>query len=463
MPPPNTPQDTPRNLSRDLGHLTVPPNTPIRPASPRATRRAVVLRPAQLAQDGTVCGEPTAVEVDFRALTYAGPVDENLICPICRVALVDPVDTVCDHTFCRDCITEALCHNNQCPVDRYPLSEPELYRSHKIVLNQLDALQVHCICCRSTLPRSMLENHLERYCKDALVKCPGKTCRDLVKRKYFERGCLHHDATCPDCDEVHQEIDMETHRELNCKVREAECKYCGAEILRCKEAEHLKECPDVVACCKWAVYGCQHESKRKELDSHAPDCNFKIVGPMAEILKSEIAALRDEVHALNEKDRIQERRIKFLENRPITESPLTYSEISNQTVASLPAVASSEGLESRDQYDSSDQYLLSLIESQESRVDQISAGMTDLEAKQTMMLFNETIPIKEQLAELRSEQGLLRMHVRWLVNFKLQERRPGPGPSAGSESPAGPGNSSQPPPQPHRRLSDSTRDIVTKL
>jgi len=180
------------------------------------------------------------------------------------------------------------------------------------------------------------------------------------------------------------------------------------------------------------------------------------------MLKSEIATLREDVHALNEKDKIQERRIKFLESRPITESPLTYSEISNQPVSPLPTVPSSEALEPRHQYDSSDQYLLSLIESQESRVNQISACMTDLEAKQTMMLFNETIPIKEQLAELRSEQGLLRMHVRWLVNFKLQERRPGPGPSGGSDTPAGPGSSSQLP-QPHRRLSDSTRDIVTKL
>lgn len=257
---------------------------------------------------------------------------------------------------------------------------------------------------------------------------------------------------------------MDNHRELDCKARETECEHCGTVILRCKEAEHLKECPDAMAPCKWAVYGCQHESKRKDLDLHAPDCNFKIVGPMAEMLKSEISALRDEVHTLNEKDKIQERRIKFLESRPITESPLAYSEISNQPVSPLPTVSSSEVLEPRHQYDSSDEYLLSLIESQETRVDQISSCMTDLEAKQTMMLFNETIPIKEQLAELRSEQGLLRMHVRWLVNFKLQERRPGPGPgpSGGSDTPTGPSSSSQPP-QPHRRLSDSTRDIITKL
>ena len=171
---------------------------------------------------------------------------------------------------------------------------------------------------------------------------------------------------------------------------------------------------------------------------------------MADMLQAEISTLREQVHVMNEKDKIQERRIKFLENHPL----FNYSDVSSHTVSNLPYSSPAELPESRDQY------LLSLLESQESKVDQLSLGLTEMEAKQTMMLFNETIPIKEQLAELRSNQGVIGMHVRWLMNFRMAERRPGPGPgSSGGSDASGPGGDSQSP----RRLSDSMRDIITKL
>jgi hypothetical protein len=197
-----------------------------------------------------------------------------------------------------------------------------------------------------------------------------------------------------------------------------------------------------------------------DLRWHADECAFKLVGPMAEMLKKEINDLRSEVRALTEKDQIQERRIKFLEgglggNRD-TDRPLDY-DLPNQALSNLPDSSHAEPL------DSGHEYLLSLVEAQESRVDRISAGMTDLEAKQTMMLFNETIGIKNELAEMRSSQQVLSMHVRWLLNFRRQEnqRRFGAGPSSGGGSDGG-GSSNDMPFS--RRLSDSmSRDIVTKL
>jgi len=160
-----------------------------------------------------------------------------------------------------------------------------------------------------------------------------------------------------------------------------------------------------------------------------------------------------------EKDQIKERRIKFLEggmtgNRDM-DRPLDYADLSSQ-VSSLPDSSHADPL------DSGHEYLLSLVEAQETRVDRLSAGMTELEAKQTMMFFNETIQIKNELAEMRSSQQVLSMHVRWLLNFRRQEnqRRFGPGPSA-SGSDGGGSSSHMPLP---RRLSDSiNRDLVTKL
>ena len=473
MPPPRTP----RNRSVDLttlynernGHnpARAPPNSPASAysLSPRSTReRHYTSLNQELAEPSnpvTCTNLNLPHGVDFRSLTYVGNVDENLVCPICRVAFVDPVDTECDHTFCRECITQALSHSETCPIDRYHLSvQAPLSRPHKIIINQIDALLVKCICCEAPVPRSMLQNHVERYCKDALVKCPGKTCEEVIKRKLSDKGCLHFDVICPDCDENHQQIDIGVHRESLCKEREKQCDFCGAEILRCKEAQHIQVCPDIIAPCKWAEYGCDYEYKRKDLPAHALDCTFKLVGPMADMLKKEIDVLRGEVRALTEKDQLQERRIKFLESgQKDSYRTFDYSEMPSQAVTSLPDSTSTEPL------DSTNEYLLSLVEALESRVSQLSTGTTELEAKQTMMLFNETLPIKNELAEMRSQQQVVSMHVRWLLNFRRQENQRrfggggGPGASSGPEVRGSSADSSLP-----RRLSDSiTRDDIARL
>jgi TNF receptor-associated factor 5 len=470
MPPPNTPRNPSADLTNyyldDLDHDEVPPNTPATgySLSPNMSRQryshlSIDRRPGSGRQP---LPEPNLPHtVDFRGLNYVDPVDENLLCPICRVPMVDAVDTACDHTFCKDCITEAFKYSNLCPIDRFPLSCTTLNKAHKIVVNQLDALLVKCPCCTSPVPRAMILNHLERYCKEALVKCAGKTCDDVVRRKLYGQGCLHYDTSCPDCDMIMQELEMAEHREHDCKERHKACDHCGGNILRCKEDVHLEKCQDVPAHCKWVEYGCDYESRRKDLHRHADVCTFKLVGPIAEMLKKEINDLRSEVRTLAEKDQIQERRIKFLEGglggHRDTDRPLDYVDIPSQALSSLPDSSHADPL------DSGHEYLLSLVEAQETKVDRLSAGMTELEAKQTMMLFNETIQIKNELAEMRSSQQVLSMHVRWLLNFRRQEnqRRFGAGPSSGGGS-DGAGSSSDMPLS--RRLSDSmTRDIVTKL
>ena len=45
--------------------------------------------------------------VDFENLEYVGPVDDNLICPICKSPLYDASVTHCGHTFCKKCLSKA--------------------------------------------------------------------------------------------------------------------------------------------------------------------------------------------------------------------------------------------------------------------------------------------------------------------------------------------------------------------
>ncbi|KAL2068876.1 hypothetical protein VTL71DRAFT_15214 [Oculimacula yallundae] len=423
--------------------------------------------------------------VDLRAVTYENAVDENLICPICHCPLIDPIITECDHIFCRSCIEESVTHSRTCPIDRSPLDQDisSLKRAPKIILNQLDSLKAKCPCCDVAFARSMLVNHLEKYCPETVMRCPGrdteKGCMENVQRRLAGRGCLHYEADCPDCFQSLQEVDMEEHREELCKERFQDCLYCGIEILRCKTEEHEKECSDIITPCQWAGYGCQHSAKRKDLHLHTEECSLKTVGPMTDMLRREIQDLRTEVRTLTESNQRQERRMKFLESGTTT----SFTQPSYPTDLSLPTSSHSfPHLPDPEPLDSGHQYLLSLLEAQESNLSHLSSTLTESEAKQTTMLFNETIPMKNELAEIRSMQQTTSMHVRWLMRFRIQEnsrRVGGPGPGQGPSGAGGNGSSgggagsyggdgsgsggggSEFLP---RRLSDTmSRDLITKL
>jgi TNF receptor-associated factor 5 len=140
-----------------------PPNTPSSDysLSPRVSRR----QPRTQMSTDRAANLNISHTVDLRALVYVGTVDQNLICAICRCALVDPVTTHCGHTFCQSCIDDALSHSQLCPVDRSWLSLADLKPSPRIIVNQLDDLKAKCPSCSIAYARSMLQNHLERYCK----------------------------------------------------------------------------------------------------------------------------------------------------------------------------------------------------------------------------------------------------------------------------------------------------------
>ncbi|TFK23959.1 hypothetical protein FA15DRAFT_641849 [Coprinopsis marcescibilis] len=101
---------------------------------------------------------------------YADTPNNNLLCCICRAPFNDPATTTtCQHTFCRDCITQALSHAPQCPVDRSPLSVQDLGPTSTIVQSMVDELLVECVYkdegCRYRGERQRLAAHLKDACK----------------------------------------------------------------------------------------------------------------------------------------------------------------------------------------------------------------------------------------------------------------------------------------------------------
>lgn len=444
-----------------------PPNTPEEGLVSAPTTATLALRPITRDLEMTAASPPTAAipAVDLRALEYECNVDENLICPICRVALVAPVITNCDHVFCQKCLVQAHTLNPVCPVDRQPLLKlsSETRSAPKLIANQLDNLTVRCPNrmrgCELVVARSLVENHVSRYCDKTLVPCPHPSCDKTIARKDVGKGCLHYEVTCEFCEQAVQKADLETHQDMECLNRKKDCELCGAEFVRSKQEEHTRECPEVEVTCKFAPFGCNHKMSRRHLEEHCARCDYRVVGPVGE----QLAELRAEMTTLKEKDRLKDRRIKFLENRGYSAPAATTENISNMN---LPAAQETAPYESRDQY------FLSLFETMESKVERLSSALTEVEGRHSMMLFNETMPIKDQLTEIRSTLGVLGMHVRWLMNFRLQERgRVLGGGSGGANSPSslpggatmGAGQETSSDSSLPRRLSDNMREHPPRL
>lgn len=432
-----------------------PPNTPEEGVVGSNTTATLALRPMVRGVD-----PPPPAAVDLRLLEYEGTVDENLICPICRSPFVQPLITNCDHVFCYRCLVQAHALNPVCPVDRLPLKLVSETRSApKIIHNQLDNLTVRCPNytkgCGLVVARSLVENHVTRYCDKTQVPCPHPACEHTIARKDVGKGCLHYEVECEYCECAMLKADLEEHQDQSCPNRKKDCELCGAEFVRNKQDEHTKDCPEVETSCEYAPFGCTSQMARKLLAKHAETCDYRVVGPVGE----QLAELRSELSALQEKDRLKDRRIKFLENRgfsvPAASAPEAISDMS--LTPESPANADNAPYESRDQY------FLSLFETMESKVERLSSALAEVEGRHSMMLINETLQIKDQLTEIRSTLGVLGMHVRWLMNFRLQERgrvmtgSPAmPGSMAGGQ---GSGSDANLP----RRLSDTLRENPPRL
>lgn len=104
-------------------------------------------------------------------------INDEFICIFCRLPFVDPVETPCDKTFCRQCITSWIERgNSSCPLCRQYLSVDKLTRSPRIIRNILDQLKVKCsICGQINLERSHFDDHIQRICPQMILSCPFST------------------------------------------------------------------------------------------------------------------------------------------------------------------------------------------------------------------------------------------------------------------------------------------------
>lgn len=223
---------------------------------------------------------------DIRNTKYKSPTD-HLNCPICQQPFINPLTTICGHTYCKECIYEcfkmAKTNNNSrtdeltgyCPLDRTPLDGAninDLFPTPLIITNLIDELKVYCANhergCDWVGTRWELEHHVKDICQYTGVRCnglrsDGSICQLIIERRFEDKEssqCVHLKFECEFCKTKITKITETKHLEQECLFNYKTCELCDNDMIPEKNMARHQEncrkigrfiCPAHEIGCKW--------------------------------------------------------------------------------------------------------------------------------------------------------------------------------------------------------------------
>ena len=404
-----------------------------------------------------------AAKVDLRALEYLSDYDPHLVCPICHVPFVEPVVLDCDHTFCSSCFEEyktsaTNSERSQCPTCRtFLLASPR--KASRLIVNMCSDIKVRCLSegCDLVLARGYVEHHLTKECPEALLECPGTNCDKKTKRKNFvPEQCIHDSHIVCDCGAVIElgRGEWLRHKDEVCPSTGVKCSDCGGRI---SAKEYLGDrnthtCPSSPPspCCPGAEFGCDDQVAEEEVEAHSRTCPLARLAPhmkkQAQLLQSlqeqlAMTKVRNEVlEAGFEKidDIIHNQVLPRFEHSPPPETEV--EEIERDEIPGHRELTMPPHLHEFNSPEdaSAQQHLLALHEQLRENVSTLENDMTrlchnisDVDARTSMQLMNETLRIKEELAHTNAALFSTRSQVQWLLNReRVSQQARGRAPSA---------------------------------
>eukprot|EP00906_Rhabdomonas_costata_P026397 RCo037593 len=191
-------------------------------------------------------------------------VDADLICSICLSPWVEPVQTPCEHVFCKACIAAALGMTQNCPQCRMLVSLPQCTPAMRLLRAKVDALHVFCYHrCGWKGARSELAAHMTTH-----------NCR------FSAQGCTWNGPA----------LDIHLRAEHSCSFQEAGCQWLG---LRSDLPGHIL----CVHSCRHRRFGCDVVDSEPAILQHQQTCRFK---PSLDSLVSLVLTLQDDLNKVRE-------------------------------------------------------------------------------------------------------------------------------------------------------------------
>ncbi|XP_046855708.1 TNF receptor-associated factor 5-like isoform X2 [Xenia sp. Carnegie-2017] len=196
------------------------------------------------------------------------------ICTYCHHHLINPMQTMCGHLFCKSCMDIILGNPDpKCPEDKENLTKENVFPD-AFTKRELKRIHLHCPSeeCKWFGTYEELEGH-SRVCEHALISCIHKQCNIQLPRSLFgehlKNECEYRNVKCEYCGKDVPYSALKDHKENVCGNYPVICKYCN-QIIPKKDTEHHEKttCNEVLTKCEFQTIGCSYD---KEIRQHMND------------------------------------------------------------------------------------------------------------------------------------------------------------------------------------------------